>query len=73
MNFNLGDSCLISKRFSTEPVFSFNVFKPWRAGTIIAVGNSCVRVQFRNRAWFKNKIWIHLDNPLIEVSKVQEI
>lgn len=68
-NFELGDSCLISKRF----IHGCGDFKPWRSGTVIAVGSDCVRVSLSfPTLLFRRKVWIRTDHWKYSVTKVKE-
>ena len=74
MKFTLGQSVIISRRFTDcgELPFQLSEFTPWREGTITAVGDKAVRVRTATRIpWGKTR-WVHLDHPLWQVTPTQD-
>ncbi len=70
--FELGQQVCISRRFTNDHAtpFQLSEWKPWKEGTVTAVGTNTVRVRTVTR-WPIGKVrWIHLDHPLWQVTPV---
>ena len=74
MKFTLGQSVVISRRFTGDPcsLVGGTDFKPWREGSITAVGDKAVRVRTITRLPWGKVRWIHLDHPLWQITSIQE-
>ncbi|MES2705463.1 MAG: hypothetical protein V4726_02560 [Verrucomicrobiota bacterium] len=65
--FTLGQTVCISRRS-----YRWTSFTPWRQGTVTAVGESTVRVRTVTLLPWGKVRWIHLNNPLWQVSIVED-